>query len=164
LTGWHINIILAIIKIGYQASTCGHHSPSRTNVLLGMVPLSAKSGRVARHRPFSRCSLSRHTTQNRAFPRFRNGPPLLISCKNNKNSGEPSRERTGLACLTVVGLDSNINLKEKSCCRVAADAASGDGQLNRSLRRRQLRAPARWRSIEVAVMLIRYRGRGRSAA
>jgi len=88
----------------------------------------------------------------------------MISCKNSENSEEPRTEMTGRACLTVVGLVSNINLKEKSCCRFAADAAIGDGQLNRSLRRPRSRAPTGWRSIEIAAMLPRHRGLGRSAA
>jgi hypothetical protein len=58
----------------------------------------------------------------------------MISCEGSKRSGERCKERVGWAIPAAVGLDSGINLNEKSCCRFAADAAIGDDRLNRSLR------------------------------
>src|SRR5262252_6772434 len=51
------------------------------------------SARACTYLPLSRCSSLHHTPGNRVFLRRRDGLPLIISCKNSKNSGAIGTER-----------------------------------------------------------------------
>ena len=75
-----------------------------------MFLLSAMD-RLSPHRRFSRCSLPYHTTQTLGFLRSGNGLPLLISCKNSKNSGSPFEERVGEAPWTALDSDPDFDLR-----------------------------------------------------
>jgi hypothetical protein len=151
--------------------------PSRASWSLAIAPsmqpqtfsFFPKNGRACTYLPLSRCSSLHHTPGNQVFPRLKDGPPLIISCKNSKNSGGDSkRGAMEHFCLTLrcgtLRRGPNLNLKAKFCCRFVAGTAIGDSPFNRLLRQLQPRAPTGWPSIAVTVMVVRYRGRRRAAA
>ncbi len=94
---------ISTIVLWILATACSH-AP-------GIFALSSTRRRAARHgRPF-RCSFARHAVENRGFLRRRGGPPLIISCKNSRNSGGPfatsrSRQMSGGSRRAALGRGS----------------------------------------------------------
>jgi len=68
-------------------------------------------GRACTYLPLSRCSSLHHTPGNRVFLRRKDGPPLIISCKNSKNSGAIGTESDS----AYYSGNPNLNLKAKFC-------------------------------------------------
>ena len=162
LTGCYSNAIQATnfnTIIGFRPLAI---EPGMQPSILSSLPTNAR--KAARHRPLSRCSLLHHTFRNRAFLRWRNGLPLIISCKNSKNSGSHSERGLVRHFYLTAAPHSNFNLKEKFCCRFAAGATIGNSRYNHLLHRWQPRASTGWPSIAVAIMLFRYWSRRRAAA
>jgi hypothetical protein len=64
----------------------------RTPMHPGIPAFMLTIGRLVQNRPLSRCSLVRSAACAPGFLRRRSDPPLIISCKNSKNSEGPFPE------------------------------------------------------------------------